>query len=309
MPFFVNLVGNKVDSKTSKTLQGAEFEIYSNAEATNRIGNAEVDERGRFAFQFGQTDFELQTETSENYQKVVYLKETKAPVGYQLDTEIHAVTLNVSDVSYNEQGVASGTVTVSVAEAENSLVSIDNTNGIVIKYKNEPLLDWGIIKRSSSDKNKTLPGAEFGLYNPGAYMPSYKATSDENGIITTWVEVNTNKEIPSREIPNGIYTLKETKAPTGYAVNLIQWEITIDDGNVTVKAGNNSVDAIAKEELANITGANENGAYFYFENTPVYELPSTGGPGIFVYTIGGTLLLMAAALLIYKMKREEVLKG
>nr|WP_317360803.1 VWA domain-containing protein [uncultured Blautia sp.] len=309
MPFFVNLVGNKVDSKTSATLQGAEFEIYSNAEATNRIGNAEVDERGHFAFQFGQTDFELQTETPENYQKVVYLKETKAPVGYQLDTEIHAVTLKVSDVSYNNQGVASGTVTVSVAEIENSLVSIDNTNGIVLKYKNKPLLDWGIVKRSSSDKNVTLPGAEFGLYNQGDYMPSYKATSDKNGIITTWVEVNTNKEIPSRGIPNGIYTLKETKAPTGYAVNPIQWEITIDDGNVTVKAGNNSVNAIAKEELENIAGANENGAYFYFENTPVYELPSTGGTGIFVYTIGGTLLLMAAALLIYKMKREEVLKG
>ena len=309
MPFFVNFVGNKVDSKTSATLQGAEFEIYSDAGATNKIGNAEVDERGHFAFQFGQTDFELQPETPENYQKVVYLKETKAPVGYQLDTEIHAVTLDISNVSYTNQGVASGTVTVSVAEIENSLVSIDNKNGIVLKYKNKPLLDWGIVKRSSSDKNVTLPGAEFGLYNQGAYMPSYKATSDENGIITTWVEVKKNKEIPSREIPNGIYTLKETKAPTGYAVNPIQWEITIDDGNVTVKAGNNSVNAIAKEELANITGANANGTYFYFENTPVYELPSTGGTGIFVYTIGGTLLLMAAALLIYKMKREEVLKG
>ena len=309
MPFFVNFVGNKVDSKTSATLQGAKFEIYSDAGATNKIGNAEVDERGHFAFQFGQTDFELQPETPENYQKVVYLKETKAPVGYQLDTEIHAVTLDISNVSYTNQGVASGTVTVSVAEIENSLVSIDNKNGIVLKYKNKPLLDWGIVKRSSSDKNVTLPGAEFGLYNQGAYMPSYKATSDENGIITTWVEVKKNKEIPSREIPNGIYTLKETKAPTGYAVNPIQWEITIDDGNVTVKAGNNSVNAIAKEELANITGANANGTYFYFENTPVYELPSTGGTGIFVYTIGGTLLLMAAALLIYKMKHEEVLKG
>ena len=48
---------------------------------------------------------------------------------------------------------------------------------------------------------------------------------------------------------------------------------------------------------------------YYFDNVMAYELPSTGGPGIFVYTIGGTLLLMAAVLLIYKMKREEVLKG
>ena len=45
------------------------------------------------------------------------------------------------------------------------------------------------------------------------------------------------------------------------------------------------------------------------QNEAIYELPSTGGHGIFVYTIGGTLLLMAATLLLYKMKREEVLKS
>ena len=54
---------------------------------------------------------------------------------------------------------------------------------------------------------------------------------------------------------------------------------------MTVKAGTDSVNAIAEEELKEIPGANENGTYFYFENTPVYSLPSTGGPGIFVYTI------------------------
>ena len=53
----------------------------------------------------------------------------------------------------------------------------------------------------------------------------------------------------------------------------------------------------------------DGGAVISFTNAKIYTLPSTGGPGIFGYMIGGTLLLMAAALLLYKMKREEVLKS
>ena len=41
---------------------------------------------------------------------------------------------------------------------------------------------------------------------------------------------------------------------------------------------------------------------FVFENTPNYELPSTGGIGTFWYTIGGVLLMMAAALMLYRNK-------
>ena len=54
---------------------------------------------------------------------------------------------------------------------------------------------------------------------------------------------------------------------------------------------------------------NDGGAVISFTNAKIYTLPSTGGPGIFGYMIGGTLLLMAAALLLYKMKRKEVLKS
>ena len=45
----------------------------------------------------------------------------------------------------------------------------------------------------------------------------------------------------------------------------------------------------------------------YYNNTPLYDLPSAGSSGIFGYTMGGTLLLMAGTLILYKMKRKEVL--
>ena len=46
---------------------------------------------------------------------------------------------------------------------------------------------------------------------------------------------------------------------------------------------------------------------FYYDNTALYELPSAGGTGIYRYTIGGILLMMAGALVLYKRKRRGVL--
>ena len=41
---------------------------------------------------------------------------------------------------------------------------------------------------------------------------------------------------------------------------------------------------------------------YYFEDDVLYELPSTGGAGIYWYTISGTLLMIAGMLVLYKKK-------
>ena len=43
------------------------------------------------------------------------------------------------------------------------------------------------------------------------------------------------------------------------------------------------------------------------KNTPEYELPSTGGNGISMYTVSGIILMIATALILYKNKCREVL--
>ena len=46
--------------------------------------------------------------------------------------------------------------------------------------------------------------------------------------------------------------------------------------------------------------------FFQFENDPAYALPEAGGPGIFWYTAGGTLLMILAGMLaLYKNKKNE----
>lgn len=51
---------------------------------------------------------------------------------------------------------------------------------------------------------------------------------------------------------------------------------------------------------------NGTGTELTIKNEILYELPSTGGNGIYWYTIGGMALMMGAALILYKDKRKRM---
>lgn len=150
-----------------------------------------------------------------------------------------------------------------------------------------------------------LAGAEFELYRGSKdYLTVAWEENPERKI--TIVNDNSLKEL---DLPEGYYKLKEVLAPTGY--QLLGKDICFKIENRVVTLIDAAGDALGSgnTEMWNLEEDNTNGYVLKIRNEALYELPSTGGTGIFVYTIGGTLLLMAAALLIYKMKREEVLKG
>lgn len=324
MPFFINVIGTKVISGTTNTLSGAKFKIYRDEAKTDLIAEVTADDSGKFQFQVGQTDLSLSSEESasaEAYTGTIYLEETEAPYGYQKDNKLHAVMINVTDVTYQaaasggiQEGTPSGTVALSYTrEDESDLLSLSNDN-LILNYSNVAVPDWGIIKRSASNPNNYLEGAEFGLYKKNDSgvdkNPSYTGKSDAKGLINVWKDAaNENAEIRSQFIPAGTYILKETKAPNAYQLSDEEWTITIaGNGDVTIK--DKSGTTISKiENLPEIEGIDKNGVYFYFDNTILYELPSTGGPGIFLYMVGGVLLMMAAALILYKNKHREVLEN
>ena len=63
--------------------------------------------------------------------------------------------------------------------------------------------------------------------------------------------------------------------------------------------------------MASVNSATEGDKTVYtivVKNEALYELPEAGGLGIYWYTIGGMLFMMAAALILYKNKHGEVLK-
>ena len=136
-----------------------------------------------------------------------------------------------------------------------------------------------IVKQSNSGIN--LKGAEFTLKDAGGKQIICQI-SDENGIVF------------DGEIDYGTYTLTEIKAPSGYTVLADSIIITVDGKGITVSKND-------KVEVA------EDGITIIVKNDMLYSLPSTGGSGIYWYSICGMLLMMAAAWIIYKNKCREVL--
>ena len=314
MPFFVNIIGSKLDNVSSEALTGAKFSVYRDITKTKPIAkDITSDTKGHFAFQIGQSDMS-KIDDRESYTMTVYLEETEAPYGYVTDGTLHEVTITVPNVTYNEQGVPTGSAMISyISTGNDDLLSVDNQGDLKLLYANKANPGWGIIKRSASNHDNYLEGAEFGLYkknnNSVDRNPSYTGKSNSQGLINVWKDVsNGNAEIKSQFIPAGTYILKETKAPNAYQLSDEEWTITITEkGNVSVKDKSGAtINEIVN--LPEIEGLDKNSVYFYFDNTILYELPSTGGSGIFLYMVGGVLLMMAASLLLYKNKSREVLE-
>lgn len=198
------------------------------------------------------------------------------------------------------------------ANGYTSSISGSMEEGYIIT--NSRITPWQIVKVSSSNPDYTLKGAEFELSDndevyKGISQEDNEATTDvnESGYIQWFTEAG--DLIDETQIPVGTYILKETKAPIGYALSNNTWQVVIKengapeislivDGSVTSQ----------KLEAENIGTSNNPIYQFEITNTPLYSLPSSGGFGIYWYTIGGMLLMMAGSLILYKNKRREVLE-
>lgn len=154
-------------------------------------------------------------------------------------------------------------------------------------------LKWSAKKVSEQwddETVKNLKGAEFELKNGSTVIAT--GTSGEDGMIAWTVKDGQNVDLQKL---NGTYTIIETKAPEGYMIHENGWTLIFNNGLLTTFDGNE------------VKGTATDGVVINLSNKQLYELPETGGIGIFWYTIGGMLLMMAAALVLYKRKCREVL--
>lgn len=176
-------------------------------------------------------------------------------------------------------------------------------NGYVVSYDGASqenvtnALAWKMVKQSTSvdanGKYVRLEGATFTATNG---YDVYYGKSNAQGEI----EFYSNDQYGSSiTLPDGEYILKETSAPVGYSKDDTEWTLNIIDGVASIK-----VNGAEKGQYV----AEENCVVIAFDNEPLYELPEAGGSGIYWYTIGGMLFMMAAALILYKNKHREVLK-
>lgn len=97
-----------------------------------------------------------------------------------------------------------------------------------------------------------------------------------------------------------IYFLKETQAAEGYYLPEDGWTITVGlDGKVTITGQDNY--AVTYD----VTTEGEFPGSYQIKNVKMYELPSTGGPGDYLFTIIGISISFAIVLLKLRELKEE----
>ena len=136
-----------------------------------------------------------------------------------------------------------------------------------------------------------LKGAEFTLVDSNGNV--VKIGTNTNG---TYIS-DANGLVLEGDITYGTYRLTETKAPSGYTKLANPITVTVNDEGITVSE-NTNVKVKPTNNTYVITVAND----------LLYELPHTGGTGIYLYMIGGILLMFAAVWILYKNKCKEVLE-
>lgn len=191
----------KADSETGDTAQGdaslvgAKYGIYEDAAATKLLEEITI----------GQD----LTATSKKIllggaAKTVYVKETKAPTGYNIDKTVYPVKIDQKDdVTELLLGNATSNDTVIKGGFE------------LIKFANKPLLQ-SMLNTLPEGQKQPLYGAEF------------TATLKSNGVVAQIQITDLNGAASFKNLPYGTYKISETKTPTGYK-SVADFEVTISE--------------------------------------------------------------------------------
>ena len=161
------------------------------------------------------------------------------------------------------QNLPNGTYTLKETKApagykigkESTTFTINDTNrNITLSIENTAYSKVSIVKIDSKTK-VALAGAEFVLYDNSGKK------------ITSWT--STGKAHVIQNLPNGTYTLKETKAPAGYKISKESTTFTISDTNrdVTVKVENTALTKLVNiVKIDKSTGQPLAGAHLIVKN-------------------------------------------
>ena len=164
-----------------------------------------------------------------------------------------------------------------------------------VDYTNKEIVaDVDFVKVDLNNHNTKIDGAEFALYK--AKVNNDESTWSKDGdAIATATSANGGK-FGFKDLAPGNYLMVETKATSEYALPTNPWKITVaeEDGKVTVNKNDGS------------TGVeSDNNNKYLIENTKLYSLPNSGGPGTYGFTISGVAILATALLLFINNKRRE----
>ena len=164
------------------------------------------------------------------------------------------------------------------------------------------------VKKTEDDTTTTIQGAEFTIYEAVTEPAEGYDTFANVSVVTRGEQVVDNTTLylkvaddvrttnESGELTfvgldaDKTYYVKETDAPTGYQLNEYYYAV-----GTTTKADSSTDKVIVYNDFADLTVINQN----------LSSLPSTGGIGTTIFTIGGCAIMVTAAGLYFATRKKE----
>jgi len=164
---------------------------------------------------------------------------------------------------------------------------------IVNKQKS---IDINILK--ISDTENALSGAKFQLKQ---YDEEY------SNVLKTWEEAEVSSEEATKGtlkiegLTTGFYELIETKSPAGYVKTSTNPRFEV---RVNVNGTTKELEVLYTDSTDGMVSYASDNNTFTVKNTPGTALPITGGPGTWLFTILGGILVLGAGVLLWRRRRN-----
>lgn len=303
------------DTLTNLMYKDDSVAVYSDADCTTSIaGGVTVD--GTTTVYTGGTQTLV---LNLDYDKIKSaLGATKVYVKYKAEVQ-HEATADVTGIA--------------TVDASNSVVltyhnAADPSGAKTTTAKRTDTYDFAVhLAKKAADGTTVLPGAGFTLYKEdkttpiqfyeitdGDYRPATSLELSYPAYLVTEMTVDpTNAELTIRGLKDGTYYLKETTVPSGYYAPNNMFKIVLKPNSTDISkldttetkfTAENAADTVLiKSQSAGATNSDQ--LDIVLKNSDVPVLPSTGGMGTVLFTVGGVVLMVAAAWMILARRRKN----
>ena len=232
-----------------------------------------------------------------------------------------------------KRGYSDCTMRISYAAtltADAKMGDTDNPNEVVLTWKRtnttyfDTLKDcchvytYGIdVLKQFSDNGGNVRNVKFRLHNDtddcyiiadlkdGVYYA--KGFAAKKADATTFVP-NSGGHIVVKGLEDDAYSLTEIATDKGYVLlkEAVKIVITTKENGACEKCGTKLLTASATVNDKDVTMSEGNAIVpLTVVNNPGFDLPKTGGYGVWMYTVGGVLLLGAAAFIVIRSRKHK----